>query len=73
MAEVIWRHPDPESTQMWKFMQHVNKKFDLRLDDYQGLYKWSIDNVGDFWGEVWDFLGIVAEKRFTEVRRLNSV
>lgn len=22
----LWEHPDPESTQMWKFMQEVNRK-----------------------------------------------
>lgn len=54
---------------MWKFLQHVNSKYGLDLDDYAGLYKWSIDNVAEFWEETWDFVGIKASKRFDKVGR----
>lgn len=66
-AEVLWRHPDPESTPMWRFIQHVNEKYGLRLEGYPGLYKWSIENVAQFWEEVWHFVGIKASKPFEEV------
>lgn len=66
-AEVLWRHPDPESTPMWRFIQHVNGKYGLRLEGYPGLYKWSIENVAQFWEEVWHFVGIKASKPFEEV------
>lgn len=65
--EVLWRHPDPKSTPMWKFIQHVNKKYGLRLDDYPTLYKWSIEEVSTFWDEVWQFVGITASKPFDKV------
>jgi len=52
---------------MWKFMNHVNSKYGLNLNDYPALYKWSVDNVGDFWAEVWHFAGIKAAKDFDEV------
>ena len=63
-AKELWRHPDPQSTRMHAFLQHINSTYNLRLDDYASLYKWSIDNVPDFWGEVWSFTGIKAEKTF---------
>lgn len=66
-AAELWRHSSPEETQMWKFMNHVNSKYGLNLNDYPGLYKWSVDNVGDFWAEVWHFAGIKAAKDFDEV------
>ncbi len=66
----LWRHENPTGTQMWKFLQHVNAKYGLSLNDYPSLYRWSVDNVAAFWEEVWDFTGIKASKRFDQVRVL---
>ncbi|KAK4204468.1 putative acetoacetyl-coenzyme A synthetase [Triangularia verruculosa] len=66
-ASELWRHSDPEGTQMWKFLQHVNSKYGLSLAGYPDLYKWSVDNVADFWGDVWHFAGIKASKPFDQV------
>ena len=27
----LWEHPDPQSTTMYKFMQSINRKHNLRL------------------------------------------
>lgn len=63
----LWRHPKPESTQMYKFLNHVKAKYRLDIDDYPGLYKWSIENVAAFWEDVWRFCGIKASKPYIEV------
>lgn len=65
----LWRHPDPESTQMYKFLQKVKAKYDLDIHDYPGLYQWSIENVAEFWEEVWHFCGIKASKPYSQVGR----
>lgn len=61
MAEELWRHSDPASTAMWRFIQSVNVKHNLNISDYKGLYRWSIDNVALFWEECWNFVGIKGE------------
>lgn len=61
MAEELWRHSNPASTAMWRFIQTVNAKHNLSISDYKGLYRWSIDNVALFWEECWDFVGIKGE------------
>ena len=63
----LWRHANPEGTQMFKFLQHVNSKYGLTLSDYPALYKWSIDNVAAFWEETWHFVRIVASKSYKQV------
>lgn len=63
----LWRHGDPASTEMWRFLQHINATYNLELNDYPGLFKWSVDNVADFWKECWHFLGIKASQPFSEV------
>lgn len=67
-AAELWRHADPEGTQMWRFLRHVNSKYGLHLDNYPSLYKWSVGNVAEFWAEVWAFTGIRASKPFDQVR-----
>lgn len=53
---------------MWKFLQHINSKYDLNLSGYPELYRWSVDNIAPFWAEVWHFAGIKASKPFDQVR-----
>lgn len=65
---MLWTHPDPDSTRIAEFMRGVNSKYSLKLKTYKDLYQWSIDNIGDFWGEVWDFTGITAGTPYKEVR-----
>lgn len=63
----LWRHPDPESTHMYRFLQHVKTKYQLGdVNDYPDLLKWSVDNIADFWAEVWHFCGIKASKQYDQ-------
>ena len=64
---MLWTHPDPDSTRMAEFMRGVNTKYGLSLKNYEDLYQWSIDHIADFWGGVWDFTGVTAEKHYDEV------
>lgn len=65
--EKLWEHPSPKNTPMWKFMQDVNKKYQLNLQSYDDLYRWSIENIGDFWGDVWESTGVVASEPYNRV------
>ncbi|OTB08054.1 hypothetical protein M426DRAFT_317571 [Hypoxylon sp. CI-4A] len=61
----LWRHPSPSTTQMYKFLEHVKSKYGVDIQDYPALYKWSIENISDFWGEVWHFCGIKASRPYS--------
>lgn len=63
----LWHHPFPESTEMFRFMQTVNITRGLQLKSYKELYNWSIENVGDFWEEVWLHTGVKASEPYTQV------
>ena len=56
-----------EKTNMYKFMQIINKKHGTDFKDYPGLYDWSVSNLKDFWAAMWDFADIKASKPYTEV------
>jgi acetoacetyl-CoA synthetase len=48
----LWEHPDPKSTNAWKFMQHVNSKYGLRMQNWEDLHEWSVKSNSAFWEEV---------------------
>lgn len=56
-----------KSTNMYDFMQRINKKYGTDFKAYPELYQWSIDNIQDFWAEMWDYAEIKASKRFDKV------
>lgn len=37
------------------FINTINARHPVNLNSYAELYRWSIENIPDFWGEVWDF------------------
>lgn len=66
-SKMLWKHPAPMSTPMFKFMENVNQKYGLQLSSYEELHRWSVDNIGKFWGRVWGFVGVRAEEQASRV------
>jgi acetoacetyl-CoA synthetase len=46
-----------------RFIAFVRERGDTRAADYPALYDWSITEPRAFWAAVWDFCGVVAERR----------
>jgi len=68
----LWRHSDHKSTRMWEFKELINKKYGLKLNSYDDLHQWSIDNITEFWGETWHFTGIKASKPYDKILEPNA-
>lgn len=66
-GEELWRHSNPSSTSMHKFLTLINTKHNLHLRTYSDLHAWSTANVSLFWAEVWSFVGIRASSPYTRV------
>jgi acetoacetyl-CoA synthetase len=45
----------------------VERTRGVSLPDTAALHAWSVDDVGAFWSEVWDFMDVVGEKGATAV------
>lgn len=65
--KLLWRHSAPESTAMYQFLQRVNKAHGLQLSSYQELHQWSVENINEFWQDVWEFVGVRAQGKATRV------
>ncbi len=65
MTAPLWT-PDQarcERTQLYHFMQQLNRSHHLSLNSYDSLYQWSIDNTQAFWSALWDYAGVIASER----------
>ena len=63
-AKLLWQ-PDEarkSSTQIAKFMEAANTRYQAGASDYDSLWQWSVDYSTDFWNLVWDFCGAIGEK-----------
>lgn len=69
MAKLLWEPSEErkKNSNMYRFMQTVNKSYGKDFTDYDGLYKWSVNNLGDFWAAMWDFAEIKASKKYDRV------
>eukprot|EP00002_Diphylleia_rotans_P000004 TRINITY_DN0_c0_g1_i4.p1 TRINITY_DN0_c0_g1~~TRINITY_DN0_c0_g1_i4.p1 ORF type:complete len:667 (-),score=162.62 TRINITY_DN0_c0_g1_i4:189-2189(-) len=56
-----------EGSQIYKLKLTVESRFGVTLASYQDLWKWSVENVADFWALVWEVVGIVHSKSYEKV------
>lgn len=44
------------------FMKRLSVKYGAKFSGYQDIWQWSVDHNEQFWGEIWDFCGVIGEK-----------
>ncbi len=68
-SELLWEPSEDriKSTHLYKFMQTVNLKHGTNFKEYTELYQWSIENIPDFWADMWEEADIIASKGYDKV------
>lgn len=64
MTEPLWA-PDEarcRATRLYDFMQTLNQRNQLDLNNYQALHQWSTEHSETFWSDLWDYAGIIGDK-----------
>jgi acetoacetyl-CoA synthetase len=61
----IWRPSaeDVERAELTRFARWLAAERGVETDDYRELWQWSIENVEEFWGAIWDFFEVAADGR----------
>jgi acetoacetyl-CoA synthetase len=69
MAEMLWKPSDESIRQsnMHRFMQCINSKYNQKFTHYAPLYAWSVRNIADFWASLWEFADILHSKPYDQV------
>jgi acetoacetyl-CoA synthetase len=67
MIHPLWQPSEQriKSTNMYRFMNLVNNRFNKNFTAYPDLWEWSVENLEDFWGLAWEFLKIKASVPYT--------
>ena len=62
--ELLWKPTlkRVETTSLSKFIKHVNTRHKVKIDNFDVLHKWSVENRSYFWDEVWNFFNVIGEK-----------
>ncbi|MDH5451012.1 MAG: acetoacetate--CoA ligase [Candidatus Bathyarchaeota archaeon] len=66
MREPLWVPSEERIKQanITRFIKIVNEKYDLETSSYNELYKWSVENIQDFWASMWEFGEIRASREY---------
>ena len=64
-GKVLWT-PTPEryeASSMARFERFVNQTTGQTFDDYNAMWRWSVDDLEGFWNAIWDFFDLRASVR----------
>ena len=65
----LWT-PSPEmleSVEMARYMRWAGDRRGTPFADYGELWRWSVDELEDFWASIWEFCGVRASKPYRRV------
>src|SRR6476620_9182641 len=66
---IVWT-PSPEriaSATITRYREWLNETRGLALEDYADLWQWSVDELEDFWGSIWEFFEVDASEPYERV------
>ena len=66
---MVWT-PSPEriaSATITRYRGWLNETRGLQLEDYAGLWQWSVEELEDFWASIWEFFEVEASEPYERV------
>jgi acetoacetyl-CoA synthetase len=66
---ILWS-PAPDAratTRLGQYLGWLERTRGLRFEDYDELWRWSVDDLEAFWGSVWEHFGMEASTPFERV------
>jgi len=64
MTQPLWSpsKAEIEQTQIYQFIQELNRANSLELSNYADLHRWSIEHSEKFWSSLWDSCEVIGAK-----------
>jgi acetoacetyl-CoA synthetase len=56
-----------QSSELTRFMAWAGERHGRHFSDYAELWQWSVDELEDFWADIWDFCGVRSSKPYERV------
>jgi acetoacetyl-CoA synthetase len=58
---------DRERAEMTRFIRYLGERDERELRSYEELWRWSVDELEQFWASVWDFCGVQSSRPYERV------
>jgi acetoacetyl-CoA synthetase len=56
-----------KNSNMSAFMKYVPRHFNRKIDTYDELYKWSVNETEEFWKSIWEVSGVIHSRKFKKI------
>ncbi len=68
-SEPLWEPTaqDRERAEMTRFMRWAGERAGRTFSDYGELWEWSVSEIEEFWGAVWEYCGVRASRPYEQV------
>jgi acetoacetyl-CoA synthetase len=63
-AEILWA-PTPEMverSQLTRYLRWLAENRDLHFEDYHALWRWSVTEIEEFWGTLWEYFEVISSR-----------
>ncbi len=68
-GEILWTPPADlrETTEIGRYMDWLRTERGRDAENYDELWRWSVDDLEGFWGSIWDFFGLRTHTPYERV------
>jgi len=68
-GDLMWQPPEAwvADANITAFARWLEKTRRLRFNDYQAMWRWSVDNLDDFWAAAWEYFDIEPSTPYDSV------
>jgi acetoacetyl-CoA synthetase len=67
--EPLWEpsEADRQAAEMTRFMRFATERSGREMSSYDELWRWSVDELEQFWAAIWEFCGVRASRGYEQV------
>ncbi len=68
-GQLLWKPPRAisQSANITRYMGWLRERGIVDVDDYDALWRWSVDDIEAFWASLWDYFGIISDAPYEQV------
>src|SRR5271166_5360401 len=66
---ILWRCPPDrlERSSLTAYRRLLAQTRGLEFEDYNAIWSWSVDELEEFWGSIWEFFAVGSSTPYTQV------
>jgi acetoacetyl-CoA synthetase len=68
-GQLLWTPPEEvaRNSNIARYMHWLRDRGIVDVDDYEALWRWSVDNIEAFWASLWDYFDIISDTPYERV------